>query len=136
MSDEEKPRVPDQIKFVDQTILHDPEKKIMGNCMQAALASVFGCRIEVIPAFQDFTDYSWQEIFKEWLYFIGREYKEKWYPSSEDHPRAELYIINGKSPRGVRHSTVWLNGQMIHDPHPSKAGLVNIDSLWSFPRRS
>ena len=36
-------------------------------------------------------------------------------------------IASGPSPRGVDHSCVSLDGRIVHDPHPSRAGLVSIE---------
>lgn len=39
------------------------------------------------------------------------------------HPGVH-YIASGKSPRGdFLHSTVHLDGKLVHDPHPSRDGL-------------
>lgn len=33
-------------------------------------------------------------------------------------------IVSGPGPRDCDHATVWLGGNMVHDPHPSGAGLL------------
>lgn len=38
-------------------------------------------------------------------------------------------IAGGTSPRGVPHAVVTLDGELWHDPHPSRAGLVSIDEF-------
>jgi hypothetical protein len=38
-------------------------------------------------------------------------------------------LVIGKSPRGVSHVVLYQNGKMIHDPHPSRAGVITI--TWS-----
>lgn len=40
------------------------------------------------------------------------------------------YIGGGKSPRGdFDHAVVMCSGGIVHDPHPSRAGIEDIDSL-------
>jgi hypothetical protein len=42
-------------------------------------------------------------------------------------PYNAYYLVQGKSPRGLDHSVIGLNGEIVHDPHPSRAGLETID---------
>lgn len=42
-------------------------------------------------------------------------------------PALGFYIASGVSPRNIRHSVVYKNGALWHDPHPDKAGLVVMD---------
>jgi hypothetical protein len=45
------------------------------------------------------------------------------------------HVAIGPSPRETSHAVVCLNGIIVHDPHPSKAGIFWIDSwLLLFPR--
>lgn len=41
----------------------------------------------------------------------------------------ELYILGGFSPRGRGHVVVAYGGYIVHDPHPSRAGLVSADAF-------
>ncbi len=43
------------------------------------------------------------------------EYKDKY------------YLVSGKSPRGVSHVCIFQNGVLVHDPHPSKEGILTLD---------
>ena len=36
-------------------------------------------------------------------------------------------IVSGMSPRGLLHSTVWRDGHLVYDPHPSRAGLEDVE---------
>ena len=38
----------------------------------------------------------------------------------------------GPSERGVRHAVVWVDGAMAWDPHPSRAGLLQVTELIAF----
>ena len=110
---------------VDQTKLHDPP--INGNCMNAAFASILEIGIEDIPHFEDMTETEWFPKLLRWLESIGFHLlqwdQEVYLPS--------YFIANGPSPRGVEHSVVYRSTKMVHDPHPSRAGLEKITSVWA-----
>ena len=38
------------------------------------------------------------------------------------------YIAGGMCERGGRHSCVYRDGRLAHDPHPSRAGLLSVDT--------
>lgn len=119
--------------FPDQTRFFDAEKGARGNCLQACLAAVFGLPIDAVPDFTQSHPADWMDDMKAWLSFGGYE----WHFDSDDKvPTGALYIVNGQSARGVRHSTVWRDGAMVHDPHPSRAGLLAHDgNVWWFKSR-
>ena len=109
---------------VDQTKLHDPP--VMGNCMNAALASILEIKIEDIPCFEDMDKYEWFPALSEWLeklgfYLIRFNYTIFF---------RGYFIVNGISPRGTLHSVVYKDDQMVHDPHPSRGGILKIRSIW------
>lgn len=63
-----------------------------------------------------------------WLKDYGLFYLDIGIPSDQ---RAEhlfefagYHVISGQGPRGCRHSVVGKAGKMVHDPHPSGAGLL------------
>lgn len=53
---------------------------------------------------------------------IPKEYYQAWLTVNKDRP----YLVSGMSPRNIGHVVVYMNGIMIHDPHPSGAGLTTI----------
>lgn len=103
---------------VTQTILHDPPK--IGNCFQAALASVLELPIDDVPHFMLHGD--WFLRLQGWLadrglcylYDVHPQYSEYW----------GYHLISGLSERGVRHTCVGRAGALVFDPHPSRAGLL------------
>lgn len=116
------------ILAVDQTFFVDDESGVPGNCLQAAIATVFATRLENVPHFVLFED-QWREALYLWLDAIGYEL------SVYHEDQGELGIAVGMSPRGVRHAVVWHNG-MVHDPHPSRAGFVgDPDEYWVFRKK-
>lgn len=110
------------MKPVDQDIfINDPHGRV-GNCLQAAVASI--CEMELIdvPHFAALPDDIWFETMCNWLYDKGWEFED--YESISDS--SEYMLTIGPSPRGVSHAVVYKDGSLAHDPHPSKAGILNV----------
>ena len=38
-------------------------------------------------------------------------------------------IVSGKNPDGVDHATVWVDGEMVHDPNPKRRGLETFEEV-------
>jgi hypothetical protein len=38
-------------------------------------------------------------------------------------------ILGGRSSAGVEHCTIWYKGEMVHDPHPERKGLVDVTAI-------
>lgn len=42
-----------------------------------------------------------------------------------------MYLASGPSPRGgCSHMVIMREGRLVHDPHPSNAGLLSVDYVW------
>ncbi len=74
--------------------------------------------------------WTWDNVREYWLAscgyfedFIARESIEQWVIDNPSIP----YIVSGLSPRGVRHVVIYVNGQLVHDPHPSQSGVVETE---------
>jgi hypothetical protein len=111
------------LKPVNQTIFGDT----LGDCFRACVASIFEFSIEEMPNFWEQT----QDAKTFW------KLNNDWTAKNKDcrcisflFEPEDRYLVNGilcvaiaKSPRGeVDHAVVWQDG-IIHDPHPSGAGL-------------
>lgn len=102
----------------DQTTFGHPG----GNCFSACVASLLELPIDVVPYFMEPKD--WFSGFLDWLRPRGWwafattlvAGGKAWYPDC-------YYIMGGKSPRGD-HAVVARGGEIVHDPHPSRVGLV------------
>lgn len=115
---------------VDQTILHG---ELQGNCMQASVASLLGLPITEVPHFAESGDAEtcW-DLFDDFLTDQGFTVIMK---EQNFHPDCE-YLASGRSPRGGNHMIVMEAGKLLHDPHPSRDGLVNVDIVYLIvPRR-
>lgn len=101
--------------------------------------------------------YLWDELTHAFLISKGYEIeydnrfrvfhlsKDEWENKIDewDHPYARLgnyeellmeltgkfYFVSGPSPRGVSHVTIWQNGLMVHDPHPSRDGILELEQF-------
>lgn len=124
---------------VDMTIFHDPPRSY-GNCFSACLASLLELPIE------DFDEF--HRLYSAWgvLYDSGEKvpWETRVAHMHEIEKRAGHIpvhvqlggdaivprgwsIANGPAERGVDHSCVALDGIIIHDPHPSRTGLISIE---------
>ena len=54
--------------------------------------------------------------------WIERENYDQWLIDNPDTP----YMVIGTSSRNVLHVVIYMNGKMIHDPHPSNEGLISL----------
>lgn len=138
-----------------QTIFADPERGdghnaegIAGNCYQAALASVLELPLEQVPHFaQDGVHRC--ESSGEWLtarglvrsFYDGDARLALRYPLRVE-PGTDFWgtpveslvgaLGAGPSPRGPWRHVVVLDpetGDMLHDPHPSGAGVLEVDEV-------
>lgn len=110
---------------VDQT--HDYE---LGNCLQACVASVLDKKLEDVPDFLKLYGPRWFPELRTWLGQFG---KHAAYVSTANslishvYPHELHWIGVGDGPRGVRHAVVCLHNEVVHDPHPSREGLPEIE---------
>lgn len=122
---------------VDQTSFREPD----GDCFTACLASILECEVDDLHAFRE--DYRRAAVDT----MEGRRPSIDWYASLVDallpHGRVPAFfevfssaqmpldycIGVGRSAHG-RHACVYLNGEMVHDPHPGRDGLQSIDGYY------
>ena len=138
---------------VTQTRLYDPSPDVPpGNCFAACVATILDLTLAEVPDLMEFwtpksSDTTvWRNYWKryhEWLKSRGLAYIEV---SDVSMQAAEMEgvpcIVSGKSPReatGLQHAVVgtWeriedgvIAPKILHDPHPSRAGLVKGD--WTY----
>jgi len=116
------------MKATDQTQFGDPD----GNCWVACMASILELSLEDLP---DPRGPTWMGDWRAWLRRWNLSLVRVDIVADGDHPcrmgevpnvgfvPPGMTILSGVSPRGILHSTVAMNGRMLHDPHPSRAGL-------------
>jgi hypothetical protein len=124
---------------VDQIVVDDPSK---GDCQSACLASLLDLDISQVPNFLlDLPENQGIEFARRinrflqpfGLMHLELEYRGfcercKFYDVSD-----MFHMIYGPSPRDVNtlHAVVGRNGDIFHDPHPSRAGLLEPRSEWT-----
>lgn len=100
------------------------------DCLVACLATVLGLPYDNVPHFVRDHSTAWSEAMRGWLDEHGYEVV----CFDNHYPRKGLYLADGWTDRATPHMTVWRGVDMIHDPHPSRAGLTNIRrTYWLMP---
>lgn len=107
---------------VYQTRFGGPEapKEQQGNCLQAALASIFEIPLEEAPDICEADDHNWANMLGAWL--KERRLQLVFYPANSSPPPG-FHLIGGPGPRGMDHVVVGKAGQMVHDPAPDGTGV-------------
>lgn len=110
-------------RWVDQTTFGFPG----GNCFSACVAGLLGLELAAVPYFMH--DDEWWEGFEAWLLPHGLFPLCLSIPKDGSWAPVGVHILSGLSPRGTGpkdlHSVVACGKEIIHDPHPSRAGLVD-----------
>jgi len=111
---------------VDQTKLHS--KTVNGNCLAASLASILEMSLSEIPEFEEGQDDgNWWPRLLSWLESIGFTLLH-W---NEEVVLPGYYMVMGTSPRdkSINHQVIYKHGELSHDPHPSKEGIIKIKEV-------
>lgn len=126
------------MKPVDQEFVHRPEIGQHGDCQRAVIASLLELTIDQVPHFAQEAggdpELYWNGIQR----FLGA--RGLVYLTAPARAGAVFFgegvdlfhEISGPSPRGngVLHCVVGRNGQIVFDPHPSRAGLAGKPEDW------
>jgi hypothetical protein len=95
----------------------------IGNCFSACIASILELPIEDVPSFASYGEgWTWQLL--GWL--VARDLSMTYYDIEHgDRVPPGFSIAGGPSTRfaGQKHACVAHDGNVIHDPHPSRDGL-------------
>lgn len=117
---------------VDQTIFVNDPRGIPGDCLRAAVASIWDKPLEGVPHFVLYDD--WHTALRDWLADRDAQIDMVWNSRGYEKPMPDRPLLAfGMSPRGVSHAVVWVNGKgVVHDPHPSRDGFGENgpDELW------
>lgn len=122
-----------------------------GNCHAACLASIFDVSLDEVP---EPTEENWYEPHFEWLGEQG--YQTWWHDVGYEHPiqpgdefnldlsalgyEPHRYLmLGGKSPRGDFGHVIVFDTEtntVVHDPHPSGDGILDVEDIQTFARVS
>ena len=114
---------------VTQTIFGAPN----GNCYAACLASILELPIKDVPNANGNIDSVNRFLATRGLGVVRIPYSESAWKTIR---RGAWCILFGVSPRELLHAVVGKDGVMVHDPHPSRAGLRRIEGVDLFVARS
>ena len=118
------------MKPVDQTKFGPVE----GNCFGACVASLLELTLDDVADLQaaceacDRDDSKhWYVEFEKWL--LPRGYRpfciyQKTIPG---HAPVGYCLAGGKSHRDLPHSVIFKDGEMVHDPHPDRTGIGDVE---------
>ena len=115
---------------VTQSILFSPEAEargVYGNCLQAALASALGLELDAVPHVGAFA--WWVPATR--LFLRGRQLDWR---QVEGIPQGRSIVV-GPTVRGTGdHAVVGDGGEIAWDPHPSRAGLLEVKRAYVLER--
>ena len=111
-----------------------------GNCFAACLASIMEVPLEAVPDAMDDLDsggYCWLKTYNAWLaetfsLYLLNIARVNDLPggavcmASHMAEQAAYHLIGGKSERGMMHSVVAFQGNVVHDPNPDSTGLKSV----------
>jgi hypothetical protein len=124
----------------DQEFTHAPEAGQYGDCQRAVIASLLDLPISAVPHFlqeaQGDPSIYWEKLqafvrSHGFAYFtVPARTGGAFYGYEGD----VYHEISGPSPRGngVSHAVVGRNGEVVFDPHPSRAGLSGDSASWEY----
>jgi len=74
----------------------------------------------------------WPDCVDQLLEWLDKHDLDFMYLDVKDFPKdfywpKGYHILGGPGPRGFGHSVVGLNGEMVHDPHPSREGILSVE---------
>lgn len=104
---------------IDQTTFGRP----IGNCLQAALASLLELPLGEVPHVVMHGD--WWDRLTTWA--IGQGFELV--PIAPNWPPRGYYLATGPAVRGLPHTCVYHDGALAHDPHPDRTGLDSVEQL-------
>jgi hypothetical protein len=118
---------------VDQSLAHDPANGVWGDCMRACIASLLDLPIERVPHFFD-GGCNGAVFDKRVSDFLGDrgliEFSIPASAASRAHYSREFHhLMYGYTERGTYHAVVARCGLVVHDPHPSRAGIIQDDRV-------
>jgi hypothetical protein len=121
-----------------QEFIHAPDIGQHGDCQRAVIASLLDLPISSVPHFLQVADGD-PTIYWETLQTFVRTHGFAYLTMPARAGQAffgdegdVFHEISGPSPRGngVRHAVVGCNGEIVFDPHPSRAGLAGDPATW------
>lgn len=122
-------------EFCDQEFLSDAEAGVDGDCWRACVANLVGRARDDVPHFvaESEAEIDWLERTQRWL---RSNYGQELHYFAANYPiektLSHYVIVVGRSPRSVGHAVLAdaATGDLIHDPHPSRDGLIDTTGVF------
>lgn len=98
-----------------------------GDCWKTCIASLLELPMDEVPHFVEFGDLWWDVTQTFIKSYAGEDKELRWWEDINEVPDGHEYLIGtGASPRGdFQHAVIVdRSKQVVHDPHPSRAGLA------------
>lgn len=111
------------MRYLHQALILDPNEK--GNCFPTVIACFFDLKSpeEAIQIHKHYTNPNWPMLLQDWL----KERGYKWVELDGHQYDNKPYMVNGLAKRAITnvefHVCIYKNGELLHDPHISNAGL-------------
>lgn len=128
-----------KIKPVMQTLFGgDPDNPVeLGNCWPACFATLLGLELNDVPHFYAEERDPQKANYNAWTWLRERGWHViaiTWTEHAPFQLPGEIVIISGKSPRGAHEHAVIgridhtkeFGFELLHDPHPSGAGIEGV----------
>jgi len=124
------------MKAVDMTTKHEPPESV-GDCFRCCIASIMDLPASEVPhvyegaGYEDKTGAVGKKRLDDWLAGLGLFFMEfRFTPEGLKDWRGYMnchHTLSGIGPRGFLHCCVGYGGEVVHDPHPSRAGITPDD---------
>ena len=112
-------------------------QQTQNDCYSACIASIFDLDLVDVPNFFNVAGYdrdAWWDAVRSYLRTLGYGVVSL---TMDRNNLAQLggFLICSGSPvnrvehMDTNHATVWYGGEMIHDPHPSGAGIKDVECI-------
>lgn len=121
-------RIASALRAMSESMHTDYKQEIgSNNCMQCCVAYMLGMPFSQVPHFAQSNDpVACWDGFQS---FIAKQGYTAVMLPGDQRPESH-YLASGKSARGTSHMVVMHDGKLLHDPHPTKAGLVDVQCIW------
>lgn len=117
------------MKPIDQEYFYD--KGEIGDCVRAITASILELESKDVPHFvKEQPGSDWYDTWEAFMISHGVN-PIMITPPWDKPPKLTGYsLASGPADRGCKHIVIMWNGELAHDPHPSRSGLLEIEAVW------
>lgn len=118
------------MKPIDQEYFFD--KGEIGDCVRAVTASILELDPKDVPHFVQLKPgFEWYDDWEQFMINHGINPKMIIIGPFDKIPKLSgYYLASGPAARNCKHLVIMKDGVLAHDPHPSRAGLINIEAVW------